>query len=294
MKIFTTKYDTWNVFYKQTGEFKWNRLCKSRRYWYADPILIEWKGRKYLFVEAYDMLLSIGRIAVTEWEGGAFSAPKIILKRPYHLSYPLVFEYKNNLYMLPETGQNGTLELYMAENGSPYGWKRVKVLLNQVMYADSTVVLYNDSYYVIAYEEKRTEWKTHIFKLDMEKMEIDPIETIVSLENTERPAGKFFDRENDMFRPTQFNVEQYGGGLIIEKVNSLTPFSTNKIKKVVVNNLGIDTLNGSGGGPHTLAIDRDICVVDVLISGRNYFAFWIILLRKVRNLFYKLKRKVNH
>lgn len=287
MKIFTIKYSAWNILYKKKNQ-EWCRLKGTKRYWYADPFLKEWNGKKYLFMEAYDLVWSIGRIAVSEWNGKNFSKPRVIIKNPYHMSYPFVFEYRNELYMLPETGQNRTLELYKADNQSPYAWKKIKILSNDIMYADATIVLKNDIYYIIAYEEGNNEWKTHVFILDMDQLKINRIETVVMNENTGRSAGRTFKLNEDILRPVQLNTKRYGGGIIIEKINNLAPFSTSKIKTIEIDDLNINNIEGDILGVHTLALDDELYIVDILVSGMNVFAPWIITVRKIRNLIYRL------
>ena len=46
---------------------------------------------------------------------GKASEPRMVLERPYHLSYPFVFRWNADVFMLPETGQNNAVELYRAQ-----------------------------------------------------------------------------------------------------------------------------------------------------------------------------------
>ena len=290
MKIFTTNYSLWNVFYRKNSETLWHQVKGPHRYWYADPILKEWRGKKYLFMEAYDMLWSVGRIAVSVWDGERFSTPEIVIKKPYHMSYPFVFEYEDALYMLPETGQNRTLEIYRAENDSPFHWSKIKVLSDDTGYADATVVLYEGIYYIIAYEECEGEWKTHIFLLDMEKLEINHLETIISHDNTGKPAGRTFEIDGTLYRPVQLNTEIYGGGIIIERINSFAPFNVTKMKEIKATRFESDILPKAALGTHTLAYDDEIYVVDMLVSDKKIYTAWIVIVRKVRNVIFRLLR----
>ena len=287
MRLFTTECNNWHVIYK-TKEEAWKELKGSRRYWYADPILTEWNGRKFLFLEAYDLLWSVGRIAISEWDGEKFNTPQIIIKKPYHMSYPCVFEYKKILYMIPETCQNRTIELYKMEEDSPYKWKKIQNLMNDVIYVDSTVFFNSHTYYVVSYEGGKSGWMTHIFTLDMEQMEIQKIETIVSENNTERPAGKGFEAKGCIFRPVQFNMLRYGEYITVERINSFTPFQARKVRNVEVNDLKVDIFNDAVLGTHTLALDEKLCIVDVLVSEKNIFAIWVNVLRKVRRLIFRI------
>lgn len=94
-------------------------------FWYADPFLMRWKGRDYLLVEAFDQKEEKGVIAVSEigaaLKGDTFQT---VISEDYHLSFPMVFEWNGEMYMIPETGNNRSLNLYK-KGDSPYEWKLV-------------------------------------------------------------------------------------------------------------------------------------------------------------------------
>ncbi len=289
--IFTTENNCWSVFFYQSEREKWYDVPNSSRYWYADPMLQEWGGKKYLFMEAYDMLWSVGRIAVSEWKGDGFTSPEVIIKRPYHLSYPFTFSYQGDLYMIPETGQNKSLEIYRADDHTVFRWKRCKVLQDDIRYADATVAVDQGMYYIIAYEEGRGEWKTHVFLLDMEKLAIRRLETIIHSENKYRPAGRIFEKDGEMFRPVQLGTKSYGEAVVIERIDSFVPFKTTAVKEIRAEDLHIGNLKKPALGMHTLAVDDELYTVDLLLPGTDFFAAWIVILRKARNVIFKLLRR---
>ena len=64
-------------------------------------------------------LTNIGRIICLNLdENFNISSSQIILEKPYHLSYPYLFEYQGQLYMMPESNENNTIDLYknLSEN----------------------------------------------------------------------------------------------------------------------------------------------------------------------------------
>lgn len=82
--------------------------------WYADPQLYtDADGRRWLFCEAYDMELSCGSIAVAEFAAdGTLLTPRTVLKEAFHLSFPTVFDWRGETWMIPETGADHSLSLY--------------------------------------------------------------------------------------------------------------------------------------------------------------------------------------
>ncbi len=75
---------------------------------YADPFPLERDGRAWVFFE--DISYSEGRhgrISVAEVDKqGHLGDVTSVLERPYHLSYPYVFEWRDEIWMLPETSGN--------------------------------------------------------------------------------------------------------------------------------------------------------------------------------------------
>ena len=69
----------------------------------------------------------------------AVGAPMTVLERPYHLSYPFVFAWQGCHYLVPETGANGTVELYRCLS-FPDKWELQTVLLEAENPRDATLV----------------------------------------------------------------------------------------------------------------------------------------------------------
>jgi hypothetical protein len=110
---------------------------------YADPFLHRANGRTFLFVEEYPYASRKGLISAAEVVGDrVLSAPVPVLKRPYHLSYPFVFEHEGEFYMIPETGENRSIELYRAVE-FPWKWELSAVLMEGAAFSDATVLFHD-------------------------------------------------------------------------------------------------------------------------------------------------------
>ncbi len=68
----------------------------------------------------------------------AWSPPRTVLERDHHLSYPFVFEHEGAIYMLPETGEAGRIELHRAVE-FPDHWELDRVLLDGLTALDATL-----------------------------------------------------------------------------------------------------------------------------------------------------------
>ncbi|MGI9293790.1 MAG: glucosamine inositolphosphorylceramide transferase family protein, partial [Pseudomonadales bacterium] len=89
------------------------KILPPKDRFYADPHIILKDGKYYIFIEELIYEENKGFISViTMDEAGNYTAPETVLERPYHLSYPNVFQHEGQFYMVPETEANGTIELY--------------------------------------------------------------------------------------------------------------------------------------------------------------------------------------
>ena len=95
---------------------------------YADPFLFVHNGQEWLFVEEYDYRTKKGIISCSPILKGSkkIDVPTPVLARPYHLSYPFVFRHRGEIYLIPETGSNSSVELYQARS-FPLDWTLAKI-----------------------------------------------------------------------------------------------------------------------------------------------------------------------
>lgn len=230
------RFQQWILLFKFTDDFFINEHLESYirikppkdRIW-ADPFPYVKDGRYYIFIE--EMLFSDnkGFISVMElYKDGTFSKPKKIIENDYHMSYPFLFEHENNLYMIPETGSNKTIELYKCSE-FPYQWKYEKVLKKGVKAVDTTFFEDNGKFWIFTNEKQTEGVSAHeelflYFTDDLinGKWKSHPKNPIVSDVSCARSAGKIFREKNQIYRPAQNCTHHYGYGLKFQEILVLT------------------------------------------------------------------------
>ncbi len=205
------------MLYRSAEQSGWAMLQEAKGFWYADPFLFTHEGRTYLFTEGFDRKKQIGRIAVSVMKDGRFSVPQIIIENEYHMSYPCVFSYKGKIYMIPETSEGRTLELYEAVK-FPFVWKR-EVIQSSIMRVDTTVLVREDQIYLIAYNERDN--ISELYRLDMETKHLELLFQKQHSEKKYRPGGQFIENGAELYRPVQDCTQLYGGKLIFLKTENL-------------------------------------------------------------------------
>ena len=229
----------------------------GRRY-YADPFLLQHGGRTFLFVEEYVYAERRGSIAMAEVIGDRLaSAPVPVLSRPYHLSYPHVFEADGEILMIPETGENRTLELYRATE-FPLKWELVKVLMKDGVYSDATPLLHQGRWWLFVTVDvtgNATQDELSIFHSDAitgpwASHATNPVK---SDSRSSRCGGRIIKYGDRLFRPAQDCDRHYGNGLVWFEITELTPtrFSERKVlswnARSDLGAIGLHTFDELGG-----------------------------------------------
>jgi hypothetical protein len=199
--------------------------CPEDRF-YADPFLFEKGGKTFLFFE--DFRYEEGRAVISCCElglDGTPGEPFEVLRCPFHLSYPFVFEHEGEIYMIPETRGNRMVELYRATN-FPTAWTAEAVLLRDVHVVDATIHKVNGKFWMFAGVSNGNYSNSDelcLFFADALKGSWTPhvANPVVSDVRRARPAGRLFYDEGRLIRPSQDCGKAYGYGLVFSEVVTL-------------------------------------------------------------------------
>jgi hypothetical protein len=199
--------------------------CPPGRY-FADPFLLRAQGQNWLFFEDYLYGEKRGRISCAPvLPDLSIGSPTVCLDRPYHLSYPQVFHHDGEVFMIPETSKNQSVELWRATN-FPFCWKLEKTLFKG-SFVDTTPLFHEGRWYffttlseplgngafgaLFSSDSLTGDWVRH---------PNCPISTDVRYA---RSAGRILNFENRLLRPVQDCSENYGHRIHVEEILELTP-----------------------------------------------------------------------
>ena len=203
-------------------KFDWGRLnfkVPPRGVFWADPFILKRQNTSYLFFEEYAYKTHLGHIACAVIDAnGEIGEPQVALERPYHLSYPFLFEHRGEFYMIPETAQNRAIEVYRCTR-FPDQWEFHKTLMPDVQAMDATLFEHSLRWWMfvnIAHEGGSTWDELHLFYAD-DPLSTDwtphPMNPVVSDVRSARPAGRLFRRDGRLVRPSQDSSLRYGYAL---------------------------------------------------------------------------------
>lgn len=192
----------------------------------ADPFLWRHDDRWHLFVEVQDRLRMRGCIGVAiSTDAVAWRWHGVVLREPFHLSYPHVFSHDGDLWMIPETHEAGAVRLY--RGSSPTRWRYDRDLLTGPSLKDATPLLHGGHWYLfvetsptLAHDELRL-FSARDLRGPWSEHPRSPI--VVSNPALARPAGRLWRVDGRLFRLAQDCTTEYGTAVVAREIRTLTP-----------------------------------------------------------------------
>ncbi len=222
---------------------------------WADPFPVSLGARRFVLFEECTYRFwgrttgSRGILRAMEYLGGGlWSPPRTILERPYHLSYPFVFEAGGRHYLIPETLANSAIELYEAVE-FPWRWRFVRSLLTDVSAVDTTLAEINGTWWMFTCMESRGAPNRDLCLFHTN----DPVNgrwiphwknPVVMDSSCARMAGNLWFDGTHWIRPGQDCSAGYGAAVKLRRILDLTPHS---YCEQALGRLGPETLDGASG-----------------------------------------------
>lgn len=200
----------------------------SDRFW-ADPHVIEKESGYYIFIEEYLYRTRRGHISVMEMDSsGNYKEPIPVLQKDYHLSFPSVFEWMGQYYMIPESSENRTIDLYECIK-FPDRWQLKLTLMRDVKAVDTTVLHWQGKWWLFTAiaEQEAAAPQVELFlfysnELFTDRWHAHPMNPIVSDIKRARAAGRIFPKDGRLVRPSQLCSSTYGYGFDLNEITVIS------------------------------------------------------------------------
>jgi hypothetical protein len=114
----------------------------------ADPFMIKSNQHWHMFFEVWNRHTQKGEIGLATSEDAIrWTYQQIVLAEPFHLSYPYVFEWNGDYYMIPESYQAGSIRVY---KGTPFPthWSFSHTVIHGPYYADTSIVRHDNKWWL--------------------------------------------------------------------------------------------------------------------------------------------------
>ena len=190
----------------------------------ADPFMVKLDDLWHMFFEVLNNAPNLGEIGhATSKDALHWQYQRIVLKEPFHLSYPYVFRWKDDFYMTPETLGAEAVRLYRATR-FPDQWALVKDLVPG-KHADPSIFYRDKKWWLFTCPTPHQHDSLNLYSAD------DPISTwtahpcnpiISGNRSIARPGGRVIDYDGRLLRFTQDCVPTYGKQVRAFEITELT------------------------------------------------------------------------
>ena len=272
-------FDQWILMYrfnKNGGPsktiYQFKKIVPPKDRFWADPFVLKEGEEYFVFFEEYLYATKKGHLSFLKIDKkGNYSEPEIILNKDYHLSYPFIFKEEEKFYMIPETRGNNSIELYKCIE-FPHKWELEKTLMSNLQAVDVTILKKKDRYWMFANIRENNGASTldELFLFSSKELKSDqwephPQNPIISDVRSSRPAGKIFQYNNELYRPSQNSAKRYGHAMNINKIVTL---NEDIYQEAIVNQI-FPNWEKNVRATHTLNFDENLTVIDALIRKRK-------------------------
>lgn len=196
----------------------------------ADSFLFVKDEVLYLFYEVQHWD-DPGYIAMTKTKDlKTWSQPQVVLKEPFHLSFPYVFEDHGNIYMIPESQECDSIRLYQA-NDDMSSFTFIRTLLSQerirginFSFNDSHIYKKDGRYYLFTSYQKDWMYYQELYMADEllnGKFMKHPQSPICESNEFGRNGGALIDYKGKLLRVTQDCHKDYGDNISLMEVTKI-------------------------------------------------------------------------
>jgi hypothetical protein len=232
----------------------------------ADPFGYWRDGLLYVFVEAFDYRHPVGTIEVLVFDSQyRFVEQRPVLREPWHLSYPVVFDGDGETWLMPEANQSGRLTLYRAR-AFPDTWEPALTITVDPAPVDATPLWHGGRWWLfytstaagqdgvsalnIAFADRLAgPWTAH------------PGNPVRVDRAGARPGGTPLVIDGRVVLPVQDCARTYGGAIRLLEIDTLDPtrFSARLGTRFVAPSAAAPF----GAGLHTLSAAGPATLIDV-------------------------------
>jgi hypothetical protein len=280
------KKKAWNLFnveqwallyFNKKDEFplsiaNYDELVPPKDRFWADPCVFRQNEKYFIFFEEYIFKKKKAHISVAELDKtGKLSNLQIVLNKPYHLSYPFVFNAGTDIFMIPETSENKTIEIYKCVS-FPDKWEFQMNLMENIFAVDTTIHYHENKFWLFVNikENKGASAWDELFlfcsnELLTTKWKAHSKNPVISDVRQARPAGRIFTHNGKLYRPSQDCSCTYG---YATNINEIIILDEKEYKEKKITTI-FPEWNKKVKAVHTYSHTDGLTVVDARIKRRK-------------------------
>ncbi len=249
-RLFLRQYMRWSVAFingswQNATLEKGVRVTNPPGHFFADPFVVTKNNTTVCFVEDYSYIEKRGCIAAIEIiDDRNYRILGPVIEESFHMSFPYLFEYEHNLYMIPETSQANSIRLYVCID-FPLIWKYQKDIMVGCRASDSMLFKIGERWWLLTNmttdgnidhcSQLYAYYSKHPFSNEWIAHDLNPL----VFDSSNGRNGGILDAES--MSPVRGRQKQgfalYGAALSLAKITNLTPssFCEQEIGRVLPN-----------------------------------------------------------
>jgi hypothetical protein len=189
----------------------------------ADPFMVRENDTWYMFFEVLNSFTQKGEIGLaTSNNGFKWNYKQIVMVEPFHLSYPYVFQWNDEYYMVPETVATQSVRLYKAA-AFPERWQLVSTLIKGLDFVDSSLVYFKDTWWMFTSSQEsdvlRLYYANDLFGSWVEHPKSPVVKDDSSIA---RPGGRVIALDGKLVRYSQDDSIYYGRQVNAFEITEIT------------------------------------------------------------------------
>lgn len=208
----------------------------------ADPFIVIKDGMYYMYFEVWNRQTMQGDIGFAEsLDGRHWKYKKIVIDEQFHLSYPYIFKWNNDYYLIPESCRDLSVRLYKAVL-FPGKWEYVGNLLTGHHYIDPTIFFYKGKWWLFLSTLDNNALNLYYSSCLLGEWKSHPMNPVKLDKNNARCAGRVVVYNNRIYRMAQDDEPYYGIQVFAFEIIDLseTSYSERLVsKKPLVKNTGV-------------------------------------------------------
>jgi hypothetical protein len=228
-KVLSVLQEQWVLAFRRRGSGdRFTIVDPPADRFYADPFLAEQDGRTFVFFEdCAEGDGGKGTIAVAELTPNGIGVPRTVLAGPDHLSYPSLFRWRGEWFMMPETGARRRVEIWRARR-FPETWTLEELALEGLDACDATVCEFDERWWMfvtlcVAGGPRADEVSLFYADTPLGPWHPHRANPVVSDAAHARSAGALYRDGDALIRPSQDARGGYGYAVTLSRIDRLTP-----------------------------------------------------------------------
>lgn len=222
----------WSIYvgFESTTLRKFKQIRPGRGEFWADPFPVDQGNSTFIFFECLKYDNPIGTLGFVELGQNAEvkNQGAVDIGHGKHLSFPCVVKEDDLLYMIPETADQESVNLYTPVD-FPHKWEKAVTLLENTVAVDTVPVFHNGTWYLFtchgSLSDSIKDLEMQIYyseRLNSSSWTRHPCSPVMIDVRRARMAGNFFRKDGKLYRPAQDGSIRYGRRVGIYAVEKLS------------------------------------------------------------------------